>query len=97
MMMQIGYWAKLLDDANAEPVAMLGSASPEDAAGAFAQRLIEQTEGAWIAGAVSVWGAKQAEEDATIFDISARFVVNADDEDEIDCEVEIVERFDEEM
>jgi hypothetical protein len=96
MMMQIGYWAKLLDDANAEPVAMLGSASPSSSA-CFAQRLIEQTEGAWIAGAVSVWGAKQAEEDATIFDISARFVVNADDEDEIDCEVEIVERFDEEM
>jgi hypothetical protein len=97
MMMQIGYWAKLLDDPNAEPVAMLGSASPEDAAGAFAQRLIEQTEGAWIAGAVSVWGAKQDVAEATIFDIIARFTVNPDDEDEIDCEVEIVERSDEDM
>jgi hypothetical protein len=90
--MQIGYWVRLVGDANAQPVAMLGSASLEDAAGAFAQRLIEESEGAWISGAVGVWSAKQDEADATIFDITARFTVSPDDENEIDCEIEIMER-----
>ncbi len=90
--MQLGYWARLTDDASAEPVAFLGVASPEDAAGAFAQRLIEESEGAWTSGAISVWSAKQSPDEATIFDIAARFTVSPDDENEIDCEVEIMER-----
>jgi hypothetical protein len=90
--MQIGYWVRLVGDTDAEPVAMLGSASLEDAAGAFAQRLIEETEGAWDSGAVRVWAATQNEADATIFDITARFMVSPDDEDEVDCEIEIMER-----
>lgn len=90
--MKIGYWAQLADDTEASPTAMLGSASPEDAAGAFSQRLIEQSEGAWTAGTIRVWGAKEDPANAIVFDITARFVESEDDENEIDCEVEIIER-----
>jgi len=90
--MQLGYWARLTEDAAADPMAFLGVASPEDAAGAFAQRLIEGSEGAWTCGAISVWSASQSVDDAIIYDITARFITSPDDENEIDCEVEIIER-----
>lgn len=75
-----------------EPIAMLGSEGAEDAAGAYAQRLIEESEGAWTAGAVCIWESGQTVNEATIFDITARFFVSPDDESEIDCEVEIFGR-----
>jgi len=91
--MQLGYWTRLTDDVAADPVAILGVATAEDAAGAYAQRLIEASEGGWTSGAISVWSAGQSVDEAVIFDITTQFVVSPDDENEIDCEVEIIERF----
>ena len=90
--MQIGYWARMEGDPSAAPTAILGEATPEDAAGAYAQRLIEQSEGGWTEGAIRVWGSASGEGDAIIFDVTAQFMVNDDDEDMIDCELEIIAR-----
>ncbi len=88
--MKIGFWAQL-DDAEAKPALMLGSLSPEDAAAAFAQRLIEESEGGWLAGAIRVWEGNDGAA-AIVFDVSARFVPSEEDEGEFDCELEIIER-----
>jgi hypothetical protein len=90
--MKFGYWAQRADDDAAEPSPMLGAASPEDAAAALAQRLIEQDEGDWLAGPIRVWDAKTGIEGAIIFDVTASFVESEDEEGEYDCELEIVER-----
>ena len=90
--MKIGYWAQLADDTTAEPSPMLGAASPEDAAAAFAQRMIEESEGAWLAGPIRVWDAKAGVDHAIIFDVTAQFVESEEEEGEFDCELEIVER-----
>jgi hypothetical protein len=90
--MRIGYWAALDDDA-AEPSVMLGATTPEDAAAGFAQELIEKSGGEWIRGAVRVWDREKGREGGTVFDISASFTpCEGDEEGEIDCELEIVER-----
>lgn len=90
--MKIGYWAQRADDAAAEPSPMLGAGSPEDAAAAFAQRLIEQSEGAWIAGPIKVWDAESGAEHATVFDVTASFVESDEEDGAFDCELEIIER-----
>jgi hypothetical protein len=90
--MKIGYWAQRADDAAAEPAPMLGTASPEDAAAALAQRLIEQSEGDWIAGPIRVWDAKAGIDHAIIFDVTAQFVESEEEDGEFDCELEIVAR-----
>lgn len=90
--MKFGYWAQSVDDPTSEPSAMLGATSPEDAAGAFAQRLVEQSEGEWTEGAVKVWDAQGGIEQAIIFDITATFMESEDEDGEVDCELEIIER-----
>ena len=90
--MQIGFWVSLEGDPSDAPKVMLGTTSPEDAAGAYAQQLIEQSEGAWTQGAIRVWGQAGDADSALIFDIIARFTVNEADEDMIDCELEIIVR-----
>lgn len=90
--MKIGYWAQSDDDPAAEPAAMLGAASAEDAAAALAQRLIEQSEGEWLGGAIRVWDAKAGPGKAIVFDVRAAFVESEDEAGEYDCELEIVPR-----
>jgi hypothetical protein len=90
--MKIGYWAQRADDEASEPSPMLGAASPEDAAAALAQRLIEQGEGDWIEGPIRVWSAKDGIEHAIIFDVTAQFFESEEEEGEFDCELEIIER-----
>jgi hypothetical protein len=90
--MQIGYWAQLEGDDAAQPSVMLGTVSHEDAAGAFAQQLVEQSEGEWTEGVIRVWGAKEKPEDAIVFDVTASFMESEDEEGEVDCELEIIPR-----
>jgi hypothetical protein len=76
-------------DQSVEPAFMIGTISPEDAAGAYAQQRIEQSEGAWTEGAIRVW---RGDADGAVFDVIARFMANDDDEEMIDCELEIIAR-----
>jgi len=94
--MVLGYWAQLItddDDMAARP--LLGLASAADAAGAYAQSLVEESQGAWTKGAIRVWDKDQRRDNATIFDVQAHFVPATDDdaeEGDMDCELEIIER-----
>jgi len=94
--MVLGYWAQWINDADdREAAPLLGLTSAVEAAGVYAQSLIEGSEGAWTEGAIRVWTKDQGRENATIFDVSASFVPSEDEdagEDDLDCELEIIER-----
>ncbi len=88
--MKLGYWAALDGDDAAAPSVMLGATTPVEAAGNFAQSLIETSKGDWTEGTIRVWDKAQGPEGASLFDVTARFVPC--DDDEIECELEIIER-----
>lgn len=80
------------------PCFMSNCGTPFDAAAGFAESHIAATDGEWTSGAIKVWKVNADFSDdgqIYIFDIKANVTscgFDEDDEEEFECELEILER-----